>query len=217
MNVLARACQTVFRYQIVRLLLRLGGGCLFFAIISGARPTQACSFLAPRGFEGDTALDDGTSPPTAPMDLSYEINRGVGGQQSGCSQESTSCDDIGKIEIRLGTAQDDRTPVEAIGYRIELVSGQFPAGKLLPHLAVFAPEGMIVATWADGATDEQEPIDFSITITAIDAAGNTSAPSEILRIHDEGNSPGCRVASASSTQLVWITLGLAVVWFRRRR
>ncbi len=43
--------------------------------------------------------------------------------------------------------------------------------------------------WIDGATDNQEPIDFTLAVTAVDLAGNESVPSSPIRVSHPGGKP----------------------------
>ena len=44
--------------------------------------------------------------------------------------------------------------------------------------------------WTDPATGGQEAIDFTLALTAVDRAGNESAPSSPIRVRHPGGKPG---------------------------
>jgi hypothetical protein len=133
-------------------------------------------------------------PPAAaqvPADVVRVLLRGI--------KSDTSCAGLGLIQIRFTGAKDDRTPREKIGYLIAHVAGTLPYGLSLPRDARLAtPVASDVAgevlflltlVWADPATSDQAPIDFTIALTAVDLAGNESAPSSPIRIRHPGGKP----------------------------
>ena len=121
----------------------------------------------------------------------------------------SSCEGMGSIAIDITGAKDDRTPPERIGYRITHVAGTLPDGLSLPSDVRLLPARRPVAgdasrevfvlslVWGDGATNDQEEIDFTLAVTAVDLAGNESAPSPPIRVrHPSGKPdpltlPGC--------------------------
>ena len=169
----------------------------------------------------DSKLDDGVAPPEASSELDFSIKRGQGPKDAGCwGISASSCDDLGFLEIRFTPPLDDNTPAESMGYRVTWKSGQLPNGMLAPpYSTVFAPDGLIRLYWDDGATDEQEPLDFTITLTAIDAAGNEGPPSKPLHIRDAGSHPpsGCGISHATRSSFAWVACALWLLWRRRDR
>jgi hypothetical protein len=147
-----------------------------------AAPLLPCSIaVEPHEIDpAERAVD--VTPPAAPAGEVDRIVRGKGAVRApDGSIQGTSCDDIGMITFRIVTpAADDRTPPERLGYRITLAEGTLPEGLELPSTAFRQP----MLHWIDGATDDQEPIDFSVRIVAVDRAGNESAPSAPIRIRD---------------------------------
>src|SRR5262249_39723655 len=132
------------------------------------------------------------TPPTLPVLPSPTITRGHGPRQDGCAPSAMSCDDIGTIKFPA-SATDDMTPREQIGYRFSLLTGTLPAGLVLPPDPIEpAAAATLFLHWDDGATDDQEAIDFTLSVVAIDAAGNESAP-KTLNVSDHPG-VGCAVA-----------------------
>ena len=128
----------------------------------------------------ETAIDE--SLPQAPLVSLVEVKRGRAPQAApGGMMPASSCDDIGMITLRVAGASDDRTAAEALGYIAIVTSGEPPEG-LQPREAVRAPEGELVLHWLDGATDDQEPLDFELAVITVDLAGNRSAQSRPVRI-----------------------------------
>ena len=163
------------------------------ACLSGPSVAEACSSVY-RGHELDAAerqID--RQPPTAaqvPADVVRVLRRGI--------RADTSCAGIGLIQIAFTGAKDDRTPRGRIGYRITHVAGTLPDGLSLPNYAQFAtPEVgdvsgevfLLTLMWGDPATSDQAPLDFTIALTAVDLAGNESAPSSPIRIRHPGGKP----------------------------
>jgi MYXO-CTERM domain-containing protein len=74
----------------------------------------------------------------------------------------------------------------------------------------------LVFWWADGASDDQEAIDFTLSIVAVDHAGNESAP-KTVRVVAEGRG-GCAVASRTHRRdvVAFPLLALATLAARRR-
>jgi hypothetical protein len=159
------------------------------------------------------------TPPHAPAVFELSITRGRGPQR-GCGGETmaTSCDDIGLVTLSV-SADDDRTAKDETGYRIELASGKLPDGLLLPEQAVRASGGgQLTLHWADGATDDQEAIDFSLAITAVDLAGNESTTATTVKITDAGGFMQLARRLGPRLPLVALLFGLAMRRraFRRR-
>ena len=113
----------------------------------------------------------------------------------------TSCDDIGSVVLALkAVPRDDRTPPDKIGYRILLVDGELPKGASLSEQATrdLTDENELTFYWPDGATDEQEPLEFALAIVAVDLGGNESEPSAPVWIRHPGkkkDEPHCGTTS----------------------
>lgn len=177
-----------------------------------SRDAAACSYAGNAEHTLDPseqAVD--TAPPAAVGEPTYSVRRGRGPERSGCSESGSSCDDIGGISVHLGEVSDDRTLPGEMGFWIELVSGSPPSGINLPSTLVRADSSRSLHfNWSDGADDDQEAIDFTLRIRAVDRAGNEGPPSE-LRIRDDGSSEGCALAASSGLDLIWILLALALL------
>jgi hypothetical protein len=175
---------------------------LGLAALAGARPARACTIPAPMPHVVDAAAQavDHVAPGVPSLKLE-EIKRGQGPRNDGCSSTASSCDDIGSIAFSH-PATDDRTPSDRIGYRFQVVSGKLPFGFALPSqpVVMLISDGRMWLHWLDGATDEQESLDFTLSIVAVDAAGNESPP-QMLRIRDDQG--GCRVATAGGLPRAW--------------
>ncbi|HUP64172.1 MAG TPA: hypothetical protein VM557_02675 [Thermoanaerobaculia bacterium] len=102
----------------------------------------------------------------------------------------TSCDDIGFITVRIDDLPgDNRTPKTALGYFVIPAGGTWPEAHFFPENAVrgLSEGGEISLAWADGATDEQEAIEFAFSIVAVDLAGNESEPSDPIWVRHAGS------------------------------
>ena len=125
-------------------------------------------------------------PPSAPQMSLLSIKRGRGPRPD---SSGSSCDDIGEIILKLDqAARDDRTQPEKMGYLWQVRDGQLPEDLGPPTRPVrLTVDGRLLLIWVDGSTDDQEPLEFSITITAFDLAGNQSQPSEAVQIRHPGH------------------------------
>ena len=160
------------------------------ACLAGPSVAEACGVIVEK-HEVDAAERQIDRQPPAPAQVAGDVVRVVRrGMRSG-----TSCDDTGLIHIDFTSARDDRTPRERIGYRITHVAGTLPYGLSLPryvHLArPLVGDGSgevfrLAMAWTDPATGNQEAIDFTIALTAVDLAGNESVPSAPIRVRDPG-------------------------------
>jgi hypothetical protein len=158
-------------------------------------PALACSFAS----QPDHVLDplarasDSTAP-TAPTVTVVKIQRGKAPDTdfASCSQSATSCDDLGSVDLQIA-ASDDQAPTDSLGYQLVLTSGQLPSGMTLPTGTVRAMAGHIYLHWTDDATEDQEAVAFSLTLRAVDLAGN-AGPSTTMDIRDAGSGDaGCGV------------------------
>jgi MYXO-CTERM domain-containing protein len=186
---------------------------MWFLALLWASPASACSFLSDDEHVVDTTTTNGDAP-AAPEIGEVTIGRGNGPQRAGCSQMVTSCDDAGWLQIAV-SATDDFTLSEEIGFRVELVEGDLPDGFAFDGVARRARDGALHFHWNDEATDEQEAFDFTVSIVAIDLAGNESEPVEL-----DVSDPGSEERGCSHTGGSWLALGpagLVAAALRRRR
>lgn len=169
MNALAAAG----KHSIVGLLLMLG----LFVL---PRPAAACSPNYHGLFEVD---DEAKNVAATPHQVTLEkvsIKRGQDGV-------SAACDDLGRLRVLV-------TPVEPeVGYIFATTRGDGPQFFYLarhpenPPLRV-ADDGTTVFEWGDGLDDSQEPLDFYMTVTPVNRAGEMGPTSEELHITDPGSS-----------------------------
>lgn len=168
------------------------------AILLGAGVTAdlfACSIgvilheLDPREVEIDRVA------PQKPVLEVSNVTRGRGAEVHGDGTMSvSSCDDIGWIELRfVESPRDDRSSRADLGFIVKVVEGSLP---LMPagdgdghgYRGGGATGEVLALSWIDGATDEQEPIDLTLTVSVVDLGGNRSEPSERIRIQHSGRS-----------------------------
>jgi hypothetical protein len=151
------------------------------------------------------------TPPNLPAIPPPVIHRGDGTQGT-CTP--SDCSDLGTISINA-VATDDMTSPEKIGYRFTLATGTLPPGLTLPTTAVDPNRGDAVVLYWDA--DASGSFDCMLSVVAVDAAGNESAP-QMVRVSD--GSGGCAIARghASRHALAAIAgLALLVAAYRRRR
>jgi len=145
-----------------------------------------------------------------------EVSRGRGLGCNGInSWEGSSLDDAGMIVISITPPSDDRTPAELIGYRVIHLEGDLQ-GELSPDYDFRIEGEAIYLHWIDGRTDDQEPIDLTIAIQAIDLAGNLGARSDPVTIRHPG-SGGCATAAHNTLEAWMCLLAVSLVYLRRRR
>lgn len=215
-------CGGALRFGSMRLLAT----CLFVAaVIAFVAPAaaHACTFSGPQPLQIDPGLKaTDRQPPSLTTVSVVGVKRGQGPQASGCGQTASSCDDLGQIRIAVA-GTDDMTPAEQLGFRVSIAAGKPPAGLIVPDSAVTIDggptgDGELLLLWTDGNTDDQESLDFTVNVVAVDRAGNESAP-KTLRVADQGS--GCNLASRSRRAgvgvLVFVLLALAARASRLRR
>jgi hypothetical protein len=117
---------------------------------------------------------------------------------------------MGSIELQI-RAEDDQTPADKMGYQIELIAGALPSGLTLPTQAVRALGGAVYLAWADGSTDDQESLSFSLSIRAVDLAGNLG-PATTVQVHDGGS--GCHLAARTPLS-AWPLTTVAILLLAR--
>jgi len=193
------------------------------ALLGASPAALPCSYLThePHAIDPNAGLFD-TDPPKPPRLLKVDgIKRGVGPDITGAS---TSCDDLGTLTLTMEAAEDQRTPPEEMGYRVQLAAGSLPDGLTLPAGPVRQlplAEGdqqraKLLFVWIDGATDEQEPLDFTLDITPVDRAGLEGGAARV-RVKHPG-SDGCGLGrSPSSGSLALLLAALMLLGARRRR
>ena len=158
----------------------------------------------------------GLTPPGAVEAQEVEVSRGRGLGCNGInSWEGSSLDDAGMIVISITPPSDDRTPAELIGYRVIHLEGDLQ-GELSPDYDFRIEGEAIYLHWIDGRTDDQEPIDLTIAIQAIDLAGNLGARSDPVTIRHPG-SGGCATAAHNTLEAWMCLLAVSLVYLRRRR
>jgi hypothetical protein len=181
------------------------------AALGAPTPARACSFALPTPHVVDPSLRMiDQVPPTLPGPIRYAVYRGP--QRTACG--GTSCDGNGTIDFAT-EASDDMTPPAQIGYRLRLEAGALPTGLTLPADAIVPAFGQLFLLWDSGASDGDEPIDFTLQVVAIDLAGNESAP-QTVRIHDDPG--GCAIGrgGASRGPAAWLAVAALVLAARPR-
>lgn len=178
---------------------------------------DACSSFGVEEAVPDTSLSDSEAPAAVgDVDVSIKRGRAPDCRLGTCS--SSSCDDIGFLQLSFDAPEDDQTAGGDLNYQIEVVEGDAPDG-LIPSFVfrTFEGPGQISLQWGDGATDDQEALDFTIVVRAVDLAGNVGPDSEPIVIADSGGKAGCNVGHREPpvALLLLPLFGFAVT--RRRR
>jgi hypothetical protein len=182
---------------------------LLVAVALRTSPALACVDPPPAEHVPDPTIAD-TEPPGIVGDVSYSIFRGNDrevAEADGCGQREvrTSCKGNASITFFIeppGPAEPDEdagadagtAAAEHVGYLFELVDGEAPEG-LLPETPVLAADdGSLELHWNDGDDDDQEQVSFTVTVRAVDDAGNLGEPSDPIHVFDSGSTEsGCSI------------------------
>lgn len=182
------------------------------ALVTVANPSAAaaCSFFQAEHFFDAVEQVEDVTPPSVPSFEVQRVKRGVGADRAGCGQySSTSCDDLGWIELRLLDVSDDRTERAEMGYMVE-TQGEVPEGLSVPDVPIRFDDDTFVLVWIDGAHDHQERLGFTVTLRAVDLGGNVSEPSAPVDVRDRAHDgTACAVARSSVPALPGGTTVLA--------
>jgi hypothetical protein len=89
-----------------------------------------------------------------------------------------------------------------------VLSGSLPAGLTLPDTDIRAQSGAIHLHWQDGIEDEHEAFSFTLELTAVDTAGNSSPP-VMLVVGDGGSAGSCAIGAGGAA--AWWPLGLLMM------
>lgn len=143
--------------------------------------------------------------------VSVEVVEIVRGMRDGCnSATGDSCLEYGYVKIHVVSASDDRTPTEALGYSLRIVSGSFPAQ--VPEGAVTLLGEHIYLEWYD----DQGPLSATLSIQAVDLAGNIG-PALSFEIESPGTADGCRFTPPQHSAWFLLVMGLGLFGRRRSR
>jgi len=172
----------------------------------------ACSLAPPEPFVVEPDPSD-TEAPRQPVLIESEVTRGKGPEASGCgTSSSTSCDDIGFIRLTLAQPDGDPHDADTVGYAVRFDAGELPDGLEPPDVLWAGPT--LVFHWIDGATDAQEPFDFTVSVHAVDAAGN-EGPALLVQLRDDGGATALQCGTTPAATFAWPAL-LLLCAVRRR-
>lgn len=153
----------------------------------------ACSIVpgpTPHTIDASLAAQD-TTPPSTPVVTQVRL------VQDHDSPPGDSCGDLSSLVIDLAPVTDNLSTADKIGYEINVVEGRLPRALTLPVAAVrpgpyssMSPPSLI---FVFGASNEN--VDFKLSVTAIDEAGNRSAAS--LPMQEIGRA-GCNASGSSA-------------------
>jgi hypothetical protein len=167
-----------------------------------------------------------TGAPPGPIGgVTLTVQRGHG--NSGCGGSLTdSCANTGTITLHFAAASDPDNGVGEVGYRTTVVAGTPPPrldGLVALQTGSFERQGdreaILWFRWEDGATNTQESIDFTVTLTPVDVHGNEGPTSAPIRIHDDGGGGGCAMRHGHESRgavAALSALGLLLLAARRR-
>jgi hypothetical protein len=157
---------------------------LVTAAATCARSAAACPVEPGVLHDFDTALATLDRAPTKPpVVISAEATRRSG---LTCGQEScveNYCGDTATVSIAFAPIEGGETAQGAIGYRLELVSGEVPESmqhQIGTNLAGSVPLSLTLDF------DDVASLDVVLRAVAMDAAGNESTPSEPFVVQFNG-------------------------------
>jgi hypothetical protein len=186
-------------------------------VLSTPRMARACSIATPPIFQTDPSLQPAeVDDPHAVSIKLVDIKRGRAGDDNPRTQ-SSSCDDLGHLVVSIDEFDDD------VGYLFEVVAGEAPRffGDV-PETPIHArTDGSVAFTRGDRKIAEQETLDFTITVTPVNRAGEMGPTSEPLHITAPPRTlPACSTTEANLPlgRGVMVGLGaLCLLALRHRR
>ena len=155
------------------------------AIFLAAYPALPCQLIPTEFHQINPELrgvDD--TPPSAPQVTAAALERRRGESCQGGVCVSNSCGNLATLTIDLVAAEDDLTPAEGIGYRLEVLDGEIPEslrGQLAVALRASGDVLLLRPAFADAPL-----LNASLHVVAIDGAGNESAPSPPFHVQFDG-------------------------------
>jgi hypothetical protein len=144
-----------------------------FGLWTVSERAHACS--PPANMTLEVGDGDTGEAPSGIGDPSATVKRGQG-PTGGCAQQSSSCDDMGSFRVHFTAATDVDSSPKSVGYRVEVIAGMAPRYSLDEYLdGVLVPQfdaddgdaATLYFHWPDGDSDDQESIDFTITLTPV--------------------------------------------------
>ena len=162
----------------IKISSRTGLAIVITVLCSTSGPLSACSIVPL--LEAFEANHTEAIAPVTPNFKVAGIKRGSDDGNLG------SCSDFGFIIFKLSGSYPPQ------GYIFERVSGEFE-DRLFEPVAVMPSQfiddnSSFTFVWLDGSSNEQEPITFTVSIVAVNGAGERSEP-QYLEVKDPGVAP----------------------------
>ncbi len=189
----------------VRFLLAL----LMALVGSVSSQAIACTVMpAPSQFYTDAAFATSGTAPSVPIVSSARLRRANCEPTSGC----VDCSCMGSVTLQVQTEEGQPWPSD-VGLRVRVVKGSLPTGIAIPDHALTVGQGTVVFSGGDNA---KQPLDFTLSLVAVDLAGQESQPAEV-HLTDRGcdDDGGCSIGQQPSSPshpltTVILVLGLAL-------
>jgi len=201
------------KLKLITLTLTASAAALVTLALPGA--ASACSFALPETHELDAGEQQVDTTAPARPEVTVDFVRRPATEPGGCGATMhSSCDGSGEVLLEVAPTSDDRSQPDQIGYLIEFAGGTPPTNMSLPTEPVRADgAGMIWLLFSD----EDQPLDFALSIRAVDLAGNHGEPVMVEVI--DSDSAGCSAIAARTTAMTWglvvIALLCAIIVFGR--
>jgi len=158
---------------------------LAVAVFLAAYPALPCQLIPTEFHQINPELEGvDLTPPSPPQVSAVALERRLGVSCQGGVCISNSCGNLATLRLELVAAEDDQTPADGMGYRLELLAGEIPEslrGQL--EVAVRALGSQLLFR---PAFEDAPLLNATFVVVAVDGAGNESSPSAPFRVVFDG-------------------------------
>jgi hypothetical protein len=155
------------------------------AILLAAHPALPCQLIPMEFHQINPELrgvDD--TPPGTPRVTAAALERRLGESCHAGVCISNSCGNLATLSIDLVAAEDDLTPQNGMGYRLEVLDGEIPESLRNQLEVTLRASGAVLLLRP--AFEDAPLLNASLQVVAIDGAGNESAPSLPFHVQFDG-------------------------------
>jgi len=158
---------------------------LAVAVFLAAYPALPCQLIPTEFHQINPDLQGvDVTPPSPPQVSAVALERRLGESCEGGVCISNSCGNLATLRLDLVAAEDDQTPADGMGYRLELLAGEIPESlrdQLEVGVRAFGSQLLFRPAFEDAPL-----LNATFVVVAIDGAGNESAPSTPFRVMFDG-------------------------------
>jgi hypothetical protein len=155
------------------------------ALFLAAHPALPCQLIPTEFHQINPELrgvDD--TPPGTPRVTAAALERRRGESCHAGVCISNSCGNLATLSIDLVAAEDDLTPQNGMGYRLEVLNGEIPESLRNQLEVALRASGAVLLLRP--AFEDAPLLNASFQVVAIDGAGNQSAPSLPFHVQFDG-------------------------------